>query len=95
MNKIEKIKNNKGERLSSSETIENELYGNLNNIWTFDIKNNLNCIKELIKPSISPEDNSKLIDISSSEAIKNAIFQVGTLKSPGPDGYLAKCYQQI
>lgn len=54
MNKIEKIKNNQGERLSSSETIENELYGNLNNIWTFDIKNNLNSIKELIKPSISP-----------------------------------------
>lgn len=95
MNKIEKIKNNQGERLSSSETIENELYGNLNNIWTFDIKNNLNSIKELIKPSISPEDNSKLIDISSSEAIKSAIFQVGTLKSPGPDGYLEKFYQQI
>lgn len=56
INKIEKTKNDNSECLSSREAIGNELYSNLSNIWTSDISNDLNSIKEFIKPCISPED---------------------------------------
>lgn len=73
MNKIEKLKNDKGEWFSTREAIGNELCSNLGSIWTSDTTNDLNIIKDFINSSISTDDNLKLIDIPSSEEVKNAL----------------------
>ena len=51
----------------------------------------LHVVKEVIKPSISMEENEGLIGIPSESEIKD-VFQLGPLKSPGPDGQPAKFY---
>lgn len=41
------------------------------------------------------EENENLIAISNSNEIKEAVFQLGSLKSPGLDGYPTKFYQHM
>ena len=48
----------------------------------------------LMLPVISPEDNAELCKILSAEEIKNVIFNMQSLKAPGPDGLPPLFYKQ-
>lgn len=50
-------------------------------------------LKDLIQPVISQEDNDALCAIPDKEEIKGAVFQLGALKEPGPDGFPAIFFQ--
>lgn len=63
MNKIEKIKNDKGEWLPFREEIGKKLCKNLTNVLTSDTNRDLSIIKDLIRPCISQEDNEQFINI--------------------------------
>lgn len=67
------------------------LCNNIRNIMTSYGPMHLSIIEELIKHSISSKGNSALVDIPLKE-IKVAIFQIGPIKAPSLDGFLAKFY---
>lgn len=47
----------------------------------------LGLVKNLICPTISLDENIKLVAIPSDKEIKDAVFNLVSLRSPGPDGY--------
>jgi hypothetical protein len=51
-------------------------------------------IVDLFEECISPEMNSELCKEYTTEEISNALFQIGPLKAPGPDGYPARFFQR-
>lgn len=55
----------------------------------------LSLLKEVINPIVSGEYNQVLLVTTSESEIKEVVFQLGTLKSPGPEGILAKFYQHM
>ena len=42
---------------------------------------------DVIKPVISRVDNSMLIETPKEEEVRDVVFQLGSLKSPGPDEF--------
>lgn len=70
MNKIDQIKNDQGEWFASREAIGDELCRNVFKILTSKVNKYLSKIKNLIKPSITAEDNLKLTYIPAEEEIK-------------------------
>lgn len=56
---------------------------------------NFKDIQNLITPTITSEENNELIAILDSTEIIEATIQLGSLKSPSPDGYPAIFYQHM
>ncbi|KAI9080922.1 hypothetical protein K1719_037083 [Acacia pycnantha] len=46
-----------------------------------------------VKAVVSTEDNDQLTRLVTDTEIEGAVFQIGSSKAPGPDGYLALFYQ--
>jgi hypothetical protein len=53
-----------------------------------------NQVLDLILPKIIQEMNADLCREFSEKEISNAMFQIGTLKAPGLDGFPTQFYQQ-
>lgn len=51
-------------------------------------------IVNLFEPVVSGEMNEGLCKPYSAEEISNALFQIGPIKAPGPDGYPARFFQR-
>lgn len=47
----------------------------------------ISIVKEIVNPMLNEFDNEKLISIHCSDEIKETTFQIGSLKSLGPNGY--------
>lgn len=90
--KIVRIKNEEGKWLKIGEDIGTEFCKYFKNVMSSRGSRELHVVKEVIKPSISMEENEGLIAIPSESEIKDVVFQLGPLISPGPDGHPAKFY---
>jgi hypothetical protein len=51
-------------------------------------------VVHLFQSCISDETNATLCHEFSEEEINNALFQIGLLKAPSPDGFLARFFQR-
>lgn len=91
-NKIDRIKNEVGKWLTTGEDIGTEFCKYFQNVTSLRGSRDFHVVKEVIKPSISMEEYEGLLAIPSESEIKDAVFHLGPLKSPGPDGHLAKFY---
>ena len=80
---------------NNKEEISTELSNHLRNILTSSGPREMSKIREVISPIISREENLSLINPPSENKIKKATFQLGFLKSLGPDGLPAKFYQHM
>jgi hypothetical protein len=49
---------------------------------------------DIIQPKVTQEMNEALMMEFSDEEISNALFQIGPLKAPGPDGFHARFFQR-
>ncbi|KAL5559046.1 hypothetical protein UlMin_035257 [Ulmus minor] len=85
-NRIECIKDDSGIWLSSQEDIGNIFLAKLRATYDEDQSPNNIDLSHLISPSISVEDNQRLIAIPDWDEIRNTVFKMGSFKAAGPDG---------
>ena len=75
---------------AAASKIANEYF---HNIFMADPNIEPSQVVNLVAPVISEEDNIKLYAPFSEKEISYALFQIGPLKSPGPDGFPAQFFQ--
>ncbi|KAF7838884.1 reverse transcriptase [Senna tora] len=92
-NKILRLKNDEGNWLCA----EGEVAGCFTNFYSSLFKKggprDLRKVIDCVSPVISEEDNNDLLRKVSVLEVKEAVFQLGGLKAPGPDGYYGIFYQ--
>lgn len=64
-----------------------------NQLYTADQHTNPRLILDLIHPKITEGMNQDLCKDFTEEEISDALFQIGPLKAPGPDGFPARFFQ--
>lgn len=64
------------------------------NLFTADPMLDPHDVLQLIQPKVSVEMNNNLCKDFTDEEISNAMFQIGPLKAPGPDGFPARFFQR-
>ena len=75
--------------LKNREDIGAELCDYFSKIMNSNGPRDLTIIKGVINPCLNDSDNEYLISIPSFMEVKEATFQIGSLKACGPDGYPA------
>lgn len=92
-NQILRIKNDGGSWLSLDQDINSELRDFFQSLFDSDHPPDMEEALSAVNPVITPSMNSDLIRHVSNEEIELAVFQLGALKAPGPDGYPGLFYQ--
>jgi hypothetical protein len=64
------------------------------NLYTKDDNVEPRIITELLQPCVEEDMNDWLCAPFSEKEISDALFQIGPLKSPGPDGFPARFLQR-
>ena len=77
--------------LASMGKLANEYF---RDIFTADSNLDAGHMVDLFEVLVTEEDNVKLCAPSSDKEISYALFQIGPLKSPGPDGFPARFFQK-
>ena len=63
------------------------------NLYSVDDSVDPSHIISLVKPLVSDDMNDELCKPFSEQEISDALFQMGPLKAPGPDGFPARFFQ--
>ena len=92
-NRIECIKDESGIWLSSREDIGNAFLGKLSATYDEDLSPTNIDLSHLISPSISVEDNVRLIAIPDWDEIRNTMFRMGSFKATEPYGMPSLFYK--
>ncbi|KAB1213574.1 hypothetical protein CJ030_MR5G010505 [Morella rubra] len=87
------LKNQTGQWVQERSNIGSLFVDHCMHLFSSSFEEDHGLIEDLIHPVITPEDNDVLCAIPSSAEIKDAVFQLGVLKAPGPDGYSVIFFQ--
>jgi hypothetical protein len=93
-NKIVKLKKLDGQFTVNEQElgeITTEFYKTL---YTSDSTENMEAVLDTVPVKVSPEMNAKLIAPYTEAEVKEALFQMFPIKSPGPDGFPAHFFQR-
>lgn len=93
-NQLLKIKSEGGSWLTTEHEINSELRDFFQSLFHSAGSNEMEEALSVINPIITPSMNTSLIRPVSSAEIDLAVFQLGVLKAPGPDGYPGLFYQR-
>eukprot|EP00257_Ricinus_communis_P025775 XP_025013189.1 uncharacterized protein LOC112534903 [Ricinus communis] len=81
--------------IQNQEGIEEEVIKFLSRVYSAQPTEEDDNILQWVHPVISESMNNELLKEVLDEEIQNAIFSMGRLKAPGPDGYPALFYQNF
>lgn len=90
---IEFIKDEHGSWLSSRSLVGDHIINFFHSLFESYNPSILDDLEGLITPLISMEENIELCSISTLEEIRVAVWCIGSLKSPGPDGMTGLFYK--
>jgi hypothetical protein len=93
-NKIAKLCGDNGIVQTTPTEMQLMVVSYFKSMYTRDPSINDEFITSLIQEQVTPEMNTHLCMDFSDEEICNALFQIGPIKAPGPDGFHARLYQQ-
>jgi hypothetical protein len=92
-NNIRKLKRSDGSWTSDSREIENMATEFFQNLCTREENINPDIIIDMLEQCVNEEMNANLYAPFSEKEITDALFQIGPLKAPGPDGFPAHFLQ--
>ncbi|XP_010236428.1 uncharacterized protein LOC104584030 [Brachypodium distachyon] len=93
-NKITKLKDSNGNWKMEPPELEKLATDYFKDIFTHDPGLNHRLVSDLFSPKITEHMNTELCKDFSVQEISNALFQIGPIKAPGPDGFPARFYQR-
>jgi hypothetical protein len=93
-NRIRKLKRPNGSWTCDTAEMEGLATDFFQSLFTRDEAVNPNIITDLISPCITDDMNNNLCAPFSEKEISDALFQIGPLKAPGPDGFPAHFLQR-
>jgi hypothetical protein len=93
-NGIRKLKRQDGTWTSDKIEMEDMAKDFFQSLYTRDEHVNPSRITDLIHQSVDEEMNKDLCAPFSEKEISDALFQIGPLKAPGPDGFPARFLQR-
>lgn len=93
-NKISRLKRADGSFAIDEEEILSKTHLFFNELYTEDPQVNPGALLQLVEPSVSDQINQQLTADFTDEEIGDALFQIGPLKAPGPDGLPARFFQR-
>jgi hypothetical protein len=93
-NKIAKLRDENGVIKTVPTDMQRMAVSYFKSLYTRDPNIDHSAITELVQESITPEVNGKLCSDFSDKEISDALFQIGPIKAPGPDGFPARFYQR-
>lgn len=92
-NQLLRLKDDNGDWATSEGDINQLLQGYFSNLFQGNGSRNMEDVLASIPQVITPSMNSSLTTTVSDAEIERAVFQLGALKAPGPDGYPGFFYQ--
>jgi hypothetical protein len=93
-NKISKLRRADGTMASKEEEFVNIANGFFSDLYKKDDDVNPAALLEAIQPVVTDKINADLLADLSEQEIGDALFQIGPLKAPGPDGLPARFFQR-
>jgi hypothetical protein len=93
-NKITKLKNQDNEWCEDPKVLQSMAVDFFRDLYSADSNVDASALIELMDAKITDEMNVDLCRSFSAEEISDALFQMGPLKAPGPDGFPARFYQR-
>ena len=81
---------NKREDMEEIQGMANSFF---NQLYTCDAMVDPTIIIPLVRPLVSDDMNDELCKPFTEQEISDALFQIGPLKAPGPDGFPARFFQ--
>ncbi len=93
-NKITKLRDSDDTVHSTTKELERMATEYFQRLFTADPSIDHSRVTSLMKPKVTDAMNEELCKTFSEEEIANALFQIGPLKAPGPDGFPGRFYQR-
>ncbi|KAJ1268194.1 hypothetical protein BS78_07G118600, partial [Paspalum vaginatum] len=93
-NRIKKLKRDDGTWCTSQEEMKSMTMEYFEKLFTKDADIVPNEVVNLFEAKVTEEMNRDLCKPYSDEEIGDALFQIGPLKAPGPDGFPARFFQR-
>ena len=93
-NKIKKLKDPDGDWCEDPKQMQRMASDLFSNLYTADPNVQPAELIDLIEPKLTDLMNQDLCREFSTEEISDALFQMGSLKAPGPDGFQARFFQR-
>jgi hypothetical protein len=93
-NNIRKLKRPDGTWTSDTNEMENMTKEFFQDLYTRDDHIDPNIITDLLDQCVDEEMNTRLCAPFSEKEISDALFQIGPLKAPGPDGFPSRFLQR-
>ena len=93
-NKVKQIKDDNGTVHTSQESMGQLVNDYFQHLFATDTSLDPSPVLSLLEEKVSAEMNEKLCAEFSDREIGDALFQIGPLKAPGPDGFPARFFQR-
>ena len=93
-NKIKKLKGDNGQWCDNPTVMANMASQFFQNLYTKDEHVDPECMVNLFSEKVTTEMNDLLCKDFTDDEISDALFQIGPLKAPGPNGFPARFFQR-
>jgi hypothetical protein len=93
-NKIARLRDENGIINTVPSDMQRMTVSYFKSLYTRDPSLSHTSITDLVQEKITEEMNDQLCKEFSDEEISDALFQIGPIKAPGPDGFPARFYQR-